>query len=91
MRYSKDQLDKAMAKREELISEWTRPELLSKFKNWDRKKINGIICGKSGHGKSSLINTIGKYFGEDFKSPVGINECTKTPLSFCIPSTDIVL
>ena len=90
MRYSKEQLSKAKGRRNEIIKEWSRPRLSDNFRGWNPKQINVIICGKSGSGKSSLINIIGKYLGKDFQSHVDIVECTEIPAKFIIHSNVVV-
>jgi len=82
--YSAEDILKAEEQRDRILSEWNRPRLMNKFEGWDSTEVNGIICGKSGHGKSSLMNCIGSHLGKRFNSSVDIVNCTQYPLRFVI-------
>ena len=77
MRYSQETLDEVMQNQQEILDKWRHPNLLEKFVGLDRDNVNIVICGKSGHGKSSLINCIGKHFGLDFQADTNVTECTR--------------
>ena len=74
--YSQEILDDLLKRQREILDIWRHPDLLQKFIDLDRSAINVVVCGKSGHGKSSLINCIGKHFGLDFNAGTDVTECT---------------
>ena len=78
-------MTRANASRLKILEEWRRPDLMDYFPGLKRDDFNVVVCGKSGHGKSSLINTIGMHVGKSFDAKTDILECTKeaTKYSMC--------
>ena len=86
MRFSKMELQQIANTKHEILRKWLYPAPdPSKFHNWSKGKFNVLLVGKSGAGKSSLVETIfEKQMGKKISVEIGITETTMEPNEYAL-------